>query len=194
MLNYLWGMMIIIGIVYAAFNGTMGNVTTAAIDSAKEAIQLCITMLGVMGMWSGIMKIAEDAGIINVATKKIAPVIDYLFPTIPKEHKVREYISTNIIANILGLGWAATPAGLNAMKSLKELNNNSNRASTAMCTFLIVNISSLQLIPINMMAYRNQYGSTNPALIVAPAIITTIISTIAGIIFAKVAERISKCR
>lgn len=194
MLNYLWGMMIIIGIMYAAFNGTIGNVTTAAIESAKEAIQLCITMLGVMGMWSGIMKIAEEAGIIKAATKKIYPFIRYLFPAIPKENKANEYISTNIIANILGLGWAATPAGLKAMKSLDELNGYKKSASTAMCTFLIVNISSLQLIPINMIAYRTQYGSANPTLIVAPAIITTVISTIAGMIFAKVAERVAKCK
>lgn len=186
MLNYLWGAMIIIGIVYGAFTGTMPNITAAALDSAKEAVELCITMVGIMGVWVGLMRIAEVSGIIKAATHKIKPFVDFMFPNIPKNHKAREYITTNIIANILGLGWAATPAGLMAMESLKELNNDSETASVDMCTFLIINISSLQLIPINIIAYRSQYGSVNPGIITAPAILATAISTIVGIIFAKV--------
>jgi spore maturation protein A len=186
MLNYLWGAMIIIGIVYGAFNGTMTNITSAALDSAKEAVELCITMVGIMGVWVGLMRIAEVSGIIKAATEKIKPFIDFMFPDIPKDHKAREYITTNIIANILGLGWAATPAGLMAMKSLKELNNDSDIASVDMCTFLIINISSLQLIPISIIAYRSQYGSVNPTIITAPAILATMISTLVGVIFAKV--------
>lgn len=185
MLNYLWGAMIIIGIVYGAFNGTMSNITAAALNSAKEAVELCITMVGIMGVWVGLMRIAEVSGIIKAATNKIKPFIDFMFPNIPKDHKAREYITTNIIANILGLGWAATPAGLMAMKSLKELNHNSEIASIEMCTFLIINISSLQLIPINIIAYRSQYGSVNPTIITAPTIIATTISTLIGIIYAK---------
>lgn len=186
MLNYLWGAMIIIGIVYGALTGTMANITAAALDSAKEAVELCITMVGIMGVWVGLMRIAEVSGIIKAATYKIKPFVDFMFPNIPKNHKAREYITTNIIANILGLGWAATPAGLMAMESLKELNNDSETASVDMCTFLIINISSLQLIPINIIAYRSQYGSVNPGIITAPALIATTISTIVGIIFAKV--------
>lgn len=186
MLNYLWGAMIIIGIVYGAFNGTMTNITSAALDSAKEAVELCITMVGIMGVWVGLMRIAEVSGIIKAATDKIKPFVDFMFPDIPKDHKAREYITTNIIANILGLGWAATPAGLMAMKSLKELNNDSDIASVDMCTFLIINISSLQLIPISIIAYRSQYGSVNPTIITAPAILATMISTLVGVIFAKV--------
>ena len=112
-----------------------------------------------------------------------------MFPGIPKGHKSREYIATNMIANILGLGWAATPAGLLAMKSLKELNNNRPVASNEMCTFLIINISSLQLIPVNIIAYRSQYGSANPAGIVGATIIATSISTFVGIVFAKIMDR-----
>lgn len=186
MLNYLWGAMIIIGIVYGAFNGTMTNITSAALDSAKEAVELCITMVGIMGVWVGLMRIAEVSGIIKAAADKIKPFIDFMFPNIPKNHKAREYITTNIIANILGLGWAATPAGLMAMESLKELNNNSETASVDMCTFLIINISSLQLIPISIIAYRSQYGSVNPTIITAPAILATTVSTLVGVIFAKV--------
>lgn len=192
MLNYLWGAMIIIGIVYGAFNGTMGEITSGAIESATEAVQLCITMLGIMGMWTGVMRIAESSGIIEAASKKLGSFMNFMFPDVPKGHKAREYITTNIIANILGLGWAATPAGLMAMKSLAKLNNNSDRASNAMCTFLIINISSLQLIPINMIAYREQYGSVNPAVITTPAIVATFISTIVGVIFAKLAWRYCK--
>jgi spore maturation protein A len=186
MLNYLWGAMIIIGIVYGALNGTMTNITEAALNSAKEAVELCITMVGIMGVWVGLMRIAEVSGIIKAATNKIKPFVNFMFPDIPRDHKAREYITTNIIANILGLGWAATPAGLMAMKSLKELNKDSEVASVDMCTFLIINISSLQLIPINIIAYRSQYGSVNPAIITAPAIVATAISTLVGVIFAKI--------
>jgi spore maturation protein A len=186
MLNYLWGAMIIIGIVYGAFNGTMTDITAAALDSAKEAVELCITMVGIMGVWVGLMQIAQVSGIITSATNKIKPFVDFMFPNIPKGHKAREYITTNIIANILGLGWAATPAGLMAMEHLSELNHNKDTASIEMCTFLIINMSSLQLMPINVIAYRSQYGSVNPAIITAPAIVATLISTIFGIIFAKI--------
>lgn len=203
MLNYIWGVMILIGIVYAAFTGHMEAVTNAALDSAKEAVTLCITMVGVMSLWVGLMEIASDTGIIAKFTKKIQPFITFMFPDIPKNHKAREYISTNIIANILGLGWAATPAGLQAMKELSALEEDrrskkiqTNKrpmekgiASNDMCTFLILNISSLQLIPVNIIAYRSQYGSVNPASIIIPCIIATLISTIAGIIFCKIKDR-----
>lgn len=189
MLNYIWGFMIIIGIIYGAFQGKMQEVGNAALDSAKEAVTLCIAMIGVMALWCGIMEIAEKSGLIKSFTKKLQPFISFMFPRIPKDHKVREYISTNIIANILGLGWAATPAGLMAMKGLKELNHDRPIASNEMCTFLIINISSLQLIPVNLIAYRSQYGSVNPAGIVGAAIIATSCSTFAGIVFAKIMDK-----
>ncbi|WP_343247576.1 nucleoside recognition domain-containing protein [Diplocloster hominis] len=189
MLNYLWGFMIVIGVVYGAINGKMPEVSNAALDSAQEAVTLCITMVGIMSMWVGLMEIAKDSGLIQAATKKIQPLIGFLFPDVPKDHEAREHITTNIIANFLGLGWAATPAGLKAMKSLKELNGDSKVASVDMCTFLIVNISSLQLIPVNIIAYRSQYGSVNPTSIVAPAIVATLISTIVGVAFAKIMGR-----
>lgn len=186
MLNYLWGLMILVGIIYAAFTGNLPAVTDAALDSAKEAVALCITMVGVMSFWVGLMRIAENSGIISGISKKLNPFLRFMFPSIPKEHKANEYISTNMIANIFGLGWAATPAGLKAMEELGELNHHSRRASRDMCTFLIINISSLQLIPVNMIAYRSQYGSANPTRIVGAAIIATLISTFAGIAFAKI--------
>jgi len=189
MLNYIWGFMIITGVIFGAFTGNMEAITNAAIDSSKEAVTLCIAMIGVMSLWSGLMEIATKAGLIAAFTKSIQPFVTFLFPNIPKGHKAREYISTNMIANILGLGWAATPAGLKAMEELETLNKGSKTASTEMCTFLIINISSLQLIPVNMIAYRSQYGSVNPASIIVPAIIATLGSTIAGICYARIAEK-----
>ena len=190
-MNYLWGMMIITGVVYAAFNGTLPEVTEAALSSAKEAVTLSITMMGIMSFGVGIMRIAENAGIIEGATKKLMPVLHFLFPDIPKGHPANQYIATNMIANIFGLGWAATPAGLKAMEALSDLQKEREKtdlhiASKEMCIFLIINISSLQLIPVNMIAYRQQYGSVDAAGIIAPAIIATCISTAAALIFCKV--------
>lgn len=194
LLNYLWAAMIIIGIVYGSITGNIEVVGNAAIDSGKDAVSLCITMLGVVTMWTGIMKIATNCGIIAAASRKLSPFITFLFPRLPKNHIVRESITTNFIANIFGLGWAATPAGLKAMKELAALNDNGDNksykwASDEMCTFLVINISSLQLIPINIIAYRSQYGSVNPTGIIVPAIIATTISTAVGIIFCKIMSR-----
>ena len=186
MLNYLWAGMILIGIIWGAVHGNMAAVTEGTLSGAKEAVTLCITMAGVMAFWMGVMEIAGKSGLINSLTRFLRPFVRFLFPEIPEDHPVKEDISTNIIANVLGLGWAATPAGLKAMKGLSELNRHSDTASTSMCTFLILNISSLQLIPVNMIAYRSQYGSPAPASIIMPAIAATLISTAAGIVAAKV--------
>lgn len=205
MLNYLWAGMIVLGILWGAFHGNMAAVTDGALESAKEAVTLCITMLGIMSFWCGILKIGEEARLIEAMTKKMRPVIRFLFPGIPEDHPAASYISTNMIANMLGLGWAATPAGLKAMEELENLEEERRKgdkakgnkvkavkrqtASNEMCTFLIVNISSLQLIPINMIAYRSQYGSVNPSAIVGPALAATAVSTLAGVVFCKVMDR-----
>ena len=187
--------MIVIGIAIAAFQGKIGNVGTAAIDSSKEAVMLCITMLGVMSMWTGIMNVAKKAGLIDAMTRALRPVLRFLFPDIPREHEANEYIAANIIANVLGLGWAATPYGLKAMAALRECQKENgetgNVASADMCTFLIINISSLQLIPVNIIAFRSQYGSVNPAEIIGPAILATVISTITAVIFCKFAQKLT---
>jgi len=191
-LNYIWAGMIIIGVIYGTITGNMDAVGNACLDSSKEAVTLCITMLGVMSFWCGIMEVAKEGGVLAMMTRKIKPFVKWMFPNIPEGHEANEHISTNIIANILGLGWAATPAGLQAMKSLTTLNNNSKVASNEMCTFLIINISSLQLVPINIIAYRSQYGSVNPTAIVVPAILATMVSTAVGIIFARIMMRKAK--
>ena len=193
MLNFLWSGMIIIGVMYAALTGNIAEVTNAALDSSKEAITLCLTMLGVMSLWMGIMEIATKAGIIGALSRRFRPFVRFMFPRIPKGHKANEYITTNLIANILGLGWAATPAGLQAMEALGELEeergNDRSIASDEMCTFLIVNISYLQLININIIAYRSQYGSVNPTRIVGAGIVATVVSTLFGCAYCKIKNR-----
>lgn len=192
MLNYIWGFMILIGVIYGAINGTLSEVGNAALDSSKEAIQLCITMMGVMSFWVGLMEIAKDAGIIHGAMKYLEPIIHFLFPKIPRGHKSLEYISTNIVANILGLGWAATPAGLKAMEELSKLSKKHEVASNEMCTFLVLNISSLQLIPVNIIAYRSQYGSVNPTAVIGPGIVATLFSTVVAVVFCKCMVKFKK--
>lgn len=201
MLNYLWAGMILVGIVFGAFNGRMQDITNAALDSSKEAVTLCITMIGVMAFWTGIMEIASKAGIIRMASERMRPLIRFLFPALPEEHGANEHIATNFIANFLGLGWAATPAGLKAMEELGKLEDDRRAgkapgparrkgiAGNEMCTFLIINISSLQLIPMNVIAYRSQYGSVNPAGIIGAGIVATMVSTGAAVIFCKIMDR-----
>ena len=188
MLNILWVIMIAGGIFFAAFLGTMGQITESFISSSTEAVNLCIFMLGVIGVWNGMMEIAVKSGLMKKIAKTMYPFIHWLFPDIPPRHKANEYIAANMAANILGLGWAATPAGLKAMRELQKLEEGGGRASDMMCAFLVLNISSLQLVPINMIAYRSQYGSVNPAAVVLPAICATMISTMAGIVFIKIME------
>ena len=188
MLNILWVIMIAGGIFFAAFHGTMGQITESFISSSTEAVNLCIFMLGVIGVWNGMMEIAVKSGLMKKIAKTMYPFIHWLFPDIPPRHKANEYIAANMAANILGLGWAAAPAGLKAMRELQKLEEGGGRASDMMCAFLVLNISSLQLVPINMIAYRSQYGSVNPAAVVLPAICATMISTMAGIVFIKIME------
>ena len=188
MLNILWVIMIAGGIFFAAFHGTMGQITESFISSSTEAVNLCIFMLGVIGVWNGMMEIAVKSGLMKKIAKTMYPFIHWLFPDIPPRHKANEYIAANMAANILGLGWAATPAGLKAMRELQKLEEGGGRASDMMCAFLVLNISSLQLVPINMIAYRSQYGSVNPAAVVLPAICAAMISTTAGIVFIKIIE------
>lgn len=189
MLNYLWSGMILLAILAAAFTGNLSEVTNAAIKSSKDAVTLCVTMLGVLSMWTGLMKVAEKAGLIKSLARRLKPVLRFLFPDLPRDHPSFNYIATNFIANILGLGWAATPAGLKAMESMQTLNESKNTASKSMRMFMIVNMSSLQLVTVNVIAYRMQYGSVNPSEIIGPGLIATLASTVAGITFCKLLER-----
>lgn len=216
-MNYLWGGMILVGIIYGTASGNLQEVTEAAVNSSKEAVSLCIAMAGVTAMWVGIMRIAENSGLIQGIVQRMNPLLDFLFPEIPKDNSARKHIAMNMIANLLGLGWAATPAGLQAMESLSRLEEERRMeekvsedgkggntgmkkrgkhravppgtASNEMCTFLILNISSLQLIPVNIIAYRTQYGSVNPTAIVGPAMVATAVSTGVAVIYCKIKNR-----
>ncbi len=294
-MNYIWAAMILTGMVYGILTGHIEAVSDAVLDSSKEAVTLCVTMLGVMGLWMGLMEIAKDAGLVRSISRRIQPLIRFLFPRIPEGHPANEHITMNFVANFLGLGWAATPAGLKAMESLAALEEErraeaetdrgtdvaqqmadagqpsdryqmedksasaqkkedrytrrtaaerqaantiqatdryrareehvrktaaAQRASDAaqrtertaqqaadakrrrkvpavprgvasneMCTFLILNISSLQLIPVNVIAYRAQYGSVNPTAIVGPGIAATAVSTLVAVVFCKVMDK-----
>ena len=173
--------------VAALFTGSMPAVTNAVIESSKEAVTVCITMLGILSMWMGLMRIAEDAGAIAALSRKMRPVLRFLFPKLPKGCKALEYISTNMLANMLGLAWAATPAGLKAMDELQKLNTKKDTASDEMCMFMIVNMSSLQLVTVNIIAWRAQYNSANPSEIIGPGLAATTFSTIVAVLFAKAA-------
>ncbi|MDO5349233.1 MAG: nucleoside recognition domain-containing protein [Lachnospiraceae bacterium] len=194
MLNYLWSGMILIGIVWAAFHGRLDAVTMGALDGAADAVSLGITMLGVLSFWSGIMEIGQKSGLVDWLAEKMEPVLHFLFPRLEPEHPAMRYMAVNMIANMLGLGAAATPAGLKAMEELAEREAVNCKgwqriASNEMCTFLIINISSLQLVPVNIIAYRSQYGSSDPAAIVGPALAATVISTVVGVVFCKGMDR-----
>ena len=234
MLNGLWAFMMLIGLVWAAFHGNLAAVTEGAVASAGEAVTLCLSMLGIMSFWTGILEVGRRAGLMEQLSRGLRPLLTFLFPRIPAGHPALQSISVNMIANMLGLGWAATPAGLKAMQELEELEEERRAAwqeagsraarqesgsraarqevgsravrrdraskellsgvcpvargcaSDEMCTFLVVNISSLQLIPVNMIAYRAQYGSQDPMAVVGPALAATAVSTLVGILFCKI--------
>lgn len=190
MLNGLWAGMIVLGVLWGAWNGTMGEVGAFALESAQSAVTLCVTMAGILALWSGLMEVAKEAGILNQMEKGMRPALHFLFPEIPKGHPALQQIAVNFTANILGLGWAATPAGLAAMRELRALeqergNPNPEIASKEMCTFLILNISSLQLLPVNVIVYRTQYGSVDPAGVIGPGLAATFVSTAAAVLFCK---------
>ncbi len=208
MLDYLWAGMLILGILWGLLQGKGSELTQAVLDGGKEAIDLSLTMLGVMAIWTGLMEIAEKCGVLQSIHRLLRPMIRWLFPRLPEGHPAAESISTNFAANMLGLGNAATPAALKAMKELQELEaeriaeanlqpkgktvlarSDHFTASDEMCTFIIINISSLQLIPINMLAYRSQYGSVNPAAITAPVLVATVISTLVGVTVCKLCQQ-----
>ena len=199
MLNYIWAIMILLGVAVGVVTGRMEEVGNGALESAESAVTLCITMMGILSLWTGLMQVARSSGLLKKMASGLSPVIHFLFPSLPKECKATEYIATNMIANVLGLGWAATPAGIQAMEELAGIEAGKGTkgyvkgqetipriASKEMCTLLVINMSSLQLIPINMIAYRSQYGSASPAEIVAPVIISTMISTLVAVIFCKI--------
>lgn len=194
MINIIWAALIIIGFLVGAIRGNLDMVTTAAIENAKAAVELAFNLIGVMAMWLGIMKIAEDSGLIKIISKVLKPIMVFLFPDVPPDHPAMGAMIMNISANILGLGNAATPFGLKAMEELQKLNRKKEIATDAMVTFLAINTSSVTLIPASTIAILVAAGSTNPTEIIGPTIIATTLSTIAAIIAAKTLQRLPKYR
>jgi len=190
MLNYIWIGLILIAVVVGGITGRIEEVTKAAIDSAETAVKLSIGLIGVMSLWLGIMKIAEEGGIINFIARVIKPLTRRLFPDVPPDHPAMGAMIMNIAANMLGLSNAATPLGLKAMQELEKLNKVEGTATNAMCTFLALNTSSLQLLPATAVALLASAGSKNPTAIISTALIATFCSTVVAIVLVKVFEKL----
>jgi spore maturation protein A len=182
MVNYIWVGLTLIGLIFAAVNGTMNEVNEAVFKGAREAVTLCIGLISVLVFWLGLMKIAEDSGLLKKLTSLFEPIVKRLFPEVPNNHPALGYILSNMMANMFGLGNAATPLGIKAMEQLKVLNGGKNEASRSMITFLALNTASVTLIPTTVIAIRMNYGSVSPTDIVGPTLVTTIISAIAAIL------------
>lgn len=182
MINYIWAGMLIIGFVVGAATGNLEAVTKAAIDNAQSAFELSLGLVGVMSLWLGLMRIAEESGIVEKLARALKPVTVRLFPDVPPEHPAMGAMIMNLAANVLGLGDAATPLGLKAMQELQKLDPVKDTATDAMCMFLAINTSSVTLISATTVAVLAAAGSANPTEIIGPTIIATACSTTVGII------------
>ncbi|HHW27905.1 MAG TPA: nucleoside recognition protein [Firmicutes bacterium] len=194
MINYIWAAMLIIGFIAGAASGNLEAVTKAAIDNAASAVELSLGLIGVMSLWLGLMKIAEESGIVEKLAKALRPVTVRLFPDVPAEHPAMGAMIMNLAANVLGLGDAATPLGLKAMQELQKLNRIKDTATDAMCMFLAINTSSVTLISATTVAVLAAAGSANPTEIIGPTIIATTVSTTVGIIAAKLLSKLPRFR
>lgn len=186
LLNKLWPIFILISIFYSIFTGNIENVNNCIFNSATSAVDLSINLLGTICLWSGIMEIAANTNIIKILTKFLEPLLKILFPELKNDSEIKKQISMNMIANILGLGNAATPLGLKAMKSMQLENKNKTKLSNSMTMFIILNTASIQLIPTTIIAIRNSLGSENPTKIIFPVWIVTVISAFTGILLTKI--------
>ncbi|MBW5466602.1 spore maturation protein [Brevibacillus formosus] len=190
MLNVIWLGLIVISIVVAAVTGRMEAINAAAFEGAKTGVTVCLGLLSVLAFWMGMMRIAEKSGLLELLARVLSPIIQILFPDVPKGHPAMGYILSNMSANLLGLGNAATPMGLKAMEELQKLNPDKQNASAAMCTLLAINTASITIIPTTMIAIRMQYGSVNPVEIVG----TTLLSSFAATIVALLIDRMYRYR
>lgn len=185
MLNKIWPIFIIISFIYSIFSGNVEKVNASIFESTKNAMELGLTFLGTMCLWNGIMQIAYKSKLINIIVKILNPIINKLFPELKNNEKIKKEISMNIVANIFGLGNAATPLGIKAMKSMQEVNRDKNTLSNSMMMFIVLNTASLQLIPTTVIAIRTSLNSSNPTSIVVPVWGATICSIISAILFTK---------
>jgi spore maturation protein A len=182
MVNYIWVIMTLIGIVFGIANGTLEEINKAVFVGAREAVTLCIGLISVLVFWLGMMRIAEESGLLERLAKLFRPIVKRLFPEVPPDHPAMGYILSNMIANMFGLGNAATPLGIKAMEELQELNGGKKTASRSMVTFLAINTASITIIPSTVIAIRMNYHSSSPTEIVVPTLIATIISAVGAIL------------
>ena len=192
MLNIVWPIFIILSFTYAIFSGNLDNLNSSIFESTQSAVNLSLNLLGTICLWNGIMQIASKTSVVGKLTKFLKPIINFLFPEIDKNSTIHKEISMNMIANILGLGNAATPLGIKAMKSMQRENKDKKTLSNSMAMFIVLNTASMQLIPTTVIAIRNSLGSTNPTKIVFPVWIATICAAITGITITKLFIKFSK--
>ena len=186
MLNTIWPLFLIISFIYAILNGRISEVNNSVFESTKSAIELCISLFGTICLWNGIMQIATKTKIVKYLEKILNPIMKKLFPDIKKEDKVHKEITMNIIANIMGLGNAATPLGLKAMKSMQRENKEKEKLSNSMAIFIVLNTASIQIIPTTVIAIRNSLASENPTAMIIPVWISTILAASSAVISAKI--------
>lgn len=189
MVNIIWIVLITLGIVYGGLTNNLEIINTTIVDSTKVSLEMLFKIFPVLALWMGITKIAEVSGLLKKLSNKLSPLLTKFFPEIPKGHESLSLIASNMIANIFGLGSAATPFGLKAMSSLQKLNKNKKVASRSMITFLVINTSGLTLIPTTIISLRMMYGSSEPTKIVLACIISTMVATLGGILMDRFLAR-----
>jgi len=188
MINYIWFFLILIGIIVAISTGNIDVINTAIIEDAEDAVKFAIGLTGIMAVWLGLMNIAEKSGLIKSFSKFLSPITRALFPDIPKDHPAMSAIIMNMVTNMFGAGNSATAIGIKAMEEMNSINKNKNKATNAMCMFLVINMSSIQLVPLTVLKIRADAGSANPTEIIGTSLIATSVSTIVGIVSAKILQ------
>lgn len=189
MINYIWFFLIIISIIVSLVNGNLDVVNQAMINDAQEGVTFGIGLIGIMSVWMGLIKIAEKSGLLKSISKLITPITSFLFPNIPRNHPAMNSIVMNMVTNMFGAGNSSTAIGLKAMKEMNTLNKDKKVATNDMCMFLVINMSSIQLIPITVLKLRADSGSLNPTEIIGTTLIATIVSTIFGVLTAKILQK-----
>jgi len=180
--NVIWFLLIAIGIIFSFFTGNVDTINNSILNNGKEALDLVLSILPIIVLWTGILRIAEDAGLLKRFAKLVEPLLSHIFPDIPQNNKALGFIASNIAANMLGLGSAATPFGLKAMQELQKINDKKDTASTPMITFLVLNTAGVTIVPTTVLALRIAHGSANPSEIIIPGIIATFCSSLGGLL------------
>lgn len=188
MINYIWFFLVIISVIVATLTGNIDVINDSLMNDAQEAVVFGISLMGVMATWMGLIKIAESSGLIRAVSRLITPITSFLFPGVPKDHPAMNSIVMNMVTNMFGAGNSSTAIGLKAMEEMSTLNHDKKRATNDMCMFLVINMSSIQLIPITVLQLRSDAGSLASTEIIGPTLIATFVSTLVGILTVKLLE------